>query len=313
MTGTAVLLILISSVTHAGWNLLGKSHRASPAGFVIANLAGAALLLPFALSFGSIVRAIPAEVWLLLFLTGLFQTIYYASLAAAYRRGDMSVVYPLVRSIPIVLVTAVSLVLGRGSAISGLNLCGFVLIVAGAFLLPLQSFRGLSFNRYLGAWLPFALLAAAGTAGYSIVDSDSLHILRRIVEAITSAPQSPATIQAPWQAALVYSFFESLTSTIWLAVVLVPTRTGRQSLRGAFRGAELRGSALMGVGIYLTYTLVLISMGFVSDISYVVAFRQLSIPIGVTLGIMVLKEPPRLPRIVAAAVMVAGLALSAVG
>ena len=43
--------------------------------------------------------------------------------------------------------------------------------------------------------------------------------------------------------------------------------------------------------------LILIAMGLASEVSYVVALRQASIPIGVLLSLLVLKEALPLPRI----------------
>ena len=63
----------------------------------------------------------------------------------------------------------------------------------------------------------------------------------------------------------------------------------------------------MGIGIYLTYSLALISMAFVTNVSYVVAFRQLSIPLGVMLSVWLLKEPAHIPKLVAVVVMLLGL------
>jgi len=54
-------------------------------------------------------------------------------------------------------------------------------------------------------------------------------------------------------------------------------------------------------------------MGFVKNISYVVAFRQLSIPLGALMGIIVLREPRFPPKLVGVAVLCAGLALVATG
>ena len=54
-------------------------------------------------------------------------------------------------------------------------------------------------------------------------------------------------------------------------------------------------------------------MGFSKNISYVVAFRQLSIPLGAALGILVLKEPARAPKIAGVAVIFVGLMLVAAG
>ena len=53
--------------------------------------------------------------------------------------------------------------------------------------------------------------------------------------------------------------------------------------------------------------------GDAATVRYVVAFRQLSIPIGVLLGILLLREPAYRPKLVATVVMVAGLLLTALG
>ncbi len=301
MTLIAVLLILVSSFAHAGWNLLGKSSGAAPAAFVAANLTGAVLLLPAAWALLPLVFNIPRAAWLLLCLTGGFETLYYASISLAYRRGDMSVAYPLSRALPVIFVTAVTLAIGRGEAISPVGLAGFAAIFVGALLVPMRSLSDLSFKIYLKPGLIFAVLAALATAGYSIVDSNALNIVR------TESGDNP------WRIALVYAFFAAVSSTVWSAAFFTLTGAGRRALRAAWRPAALRDSVVIGVGIYLTYTLVLMSMGFVADISYVVAFRQLSIPIGVFLGLFVLKEAPHIPKLTGTSLMLAGLVLTAVG
>ncbi len=61
------------------------------------------------------------------------------------------------------------------------------------------------------------------------------------------------------------------------------------------------------------YSLVLVSVTFVKNVSYVLAFRQLSIPIGVILGMVLLKEPMYIPRIAGTAVLFIGLVLVTIG
>ena len=68
-----------------------------------------------------------------------------------------------------------------------------------------------------------------------------------------------------------------------------------------------------GVAIYVAYALVLVAMAFVDNVSYVVGFRQLCIPLGAAFGIGVLKEPAHKPKLVGLAIMLVGLILIAVG
>ena len=65
--------------------------------------------------------------------------------------------------------------------------------------------------------------------------------------------------------------------------------------------------------MFATYTLVLISLGFVSNVSYVVAFRQISVPLGTVLGILILKEPAYVSKYIGVVVVFAGLVLVGTG
>jgi uncharacterized membrane protein len=70
-----------------------------------------------------------------------------------------------------------------------------------------------------------------------------------------------------------------------------------------FKGA----AAITGIGIYLTYGLVLASMNYVTNVSYVAAFRQLSIPLGALFGMVLLKEPRYVPKIIGVVIIFVGL------
>ena len=72
-----------------------------------------------------------------------------------------------------------------------------------------------------------------------------------------------------------------------------------------------KSAAITGIGIFLTYTIVLVSMNYVSNVSYVAALRQLSIPIGALMGIVLLKEPPFLPKLIGIGTIFIGLVLAA--
>ena len=65
---------------------------------------------------------IPPFVWLCVICSGFFLAVYMAGLAGAYRTGDMSVAYPLARALPVLFITAITLLLGLGTPVG----CGFV-------------------------------------------------------------------------------------------------------------------------------------------------------------------------------------------
>ena len=302
MTATAILLLVAAALIHASWNLLSKRQSPSPAFFLAANTFGCLLLAPLVIVNATVYAEYPPQVWMLIGATGLCMAVYYAALAGAYRNGDMSVAYPLARSSPIIVVTIVMVFLGKGGQLSPQCVLGAVLVVAGCFLLPMRHFSDFRLKNYLNLTCAFALAAACGTAGYSIIDDEALRRLRNI----SAIPLGVSMIT------ILYAFVEGISANLWLGVMIAVSPASRRELAQVLRESKLT-CVLTGIGIYAAYILVLISMGFVKNISYVVAFRQLSIPLGALMGILVLREPRFPPKIAGVAVLCAGLVLVATG
>ena len=99
MSATALVLILGSVALHVGWNALSRRARPSVAFFWLGNLASSLCLLPVLFWQRAALAPLLAEVWPALIATGLFSLLYNVCLAGAYRRGDLSLVYPLARSL----------------------------------------------------------------------------------------------------------------------------------------------------------------------------------------------------------------------
>jgi len=302
MTAVGIGLLLASAVVHVGWNLVGKRQHPSAAFLLVANTLGFLCLAPVVIVYWDALTAFPAAVWLWLIVTGSFQALYYAALAGAYRSGEMSVVYPLARSGAVVFVVLLNVLLGRGGQLSGLALGGMALIVLGGLLLPLQTLRDVRFADYFVPATVLALLAALGTSGYSIVDDGALRVLRA----------APHLAVGPSAATALYSFFEGLTSSLWLGALILTRKQGRADLRMVWR-TQRRQAGLAGFGIYVAYTLVLVSMAFVRNVSYAVAFRQVSVPLGALAGVLALRDPPHVPKLVGVAIMFVGLVLVGLG
>ena len=58
------------------------------------------------------------------------------------------------------------------------------------------------------------------------------------------------------------------------------------------------------------YVLVLLAMKFVTNVSFVQAFRQMSLPIGILAGIFILKESSSAPKITGILLVIAGLIMT---
>lgn len=302
MALTAVVLVIVSAFLHAGWNLAGKRAHPSTAFFLVANLVGCLCLVPLLLTHMRVISVFPARVWVLLALTGLCQAAYFAALAGAYRTGDLSVAYPLARSSPVIVVTIATVLLGRGDEVGGRCVLGILLVVAGCFLVPMRRFRDLRLGNYVNVSCLLGLCAAFGTAGYSMLDDEALRLLRG----------TPGVATGNTMTTLLYAGLEAISVLFWLALFVLPSRGQRAVLCETLRERALLAAGT-GLTIYAAYTLVLVAMAFVANVSYVVAFRQLSVPLGAVLGVLVLKEPGSVPKFVGVGVMFVGLVLVGTG
>jgi drug/metabolite transporter (DMT)-like permease len=298
MSITAVLLVSISAGLHALWNLLGKRRNPSAAFFLVSAACAALLTLPFLFIYRAALGRVPLAVWGLLLATGVCQAVYYVGLAGAYRRGELSVAYPLVRALPVLLIALISLGFGKAFTLPGI--LGILAVAGGCLLVPLPGFAAFNWRTYLNGGTGLAVLAALGTTGYTLIDSQALAILRDL----------PATGFGRTGSTLLFLALENLVTALLLAGYVWLAADERHQLRDLKR---VGWPTAAGTGVLITaaYGLVLASMAFVANVSYIAAFRQLSIPLGAALGFLVQKEPATSPRLVGIGVLVLGLVLVA--
>jgi uncharacterized membrane protein len=94
--------------------------------------------------------------------------VYFVLLAAAYRRGDLSVVYPIARGTAPILAVAIGVVL-LGERLGLAGFVGVGLLITG-FLLLQQPWRVLRGHRGMDPSIAFALATGVMIATYSAVD-----------------------------------------------------------------------------------------------------------------------------------------------
>jgi drug/metabolite transporter (DMT)-like permease len=298
MTVTAAILLIISAFTHAGWNFISKKEHPTQSFYLVGNTIGVICVLPLLFYYADLIPLVPPAVWLIVVLSGFLLAAYLEALAGAYRAGDISIAYPLARSLPVIFVYIFSLVMGASGTPAGEFLIGIVLIVIGCIILPWATFSDFHFSDYMNLCCLLAVLAAVGVAGYTVADDLALRYLREI-------PGKPIR---PVEGTLVYMVLEGISCSVWQGLFVGVNPRERQRLPDVLK--SFKGpAALTGIGIYLTYGIVLVSMNYVSNVSYVAAFRQLSIPIGAILGMAVLSEPRYLPKLIGITTIFAGLVL----
>ena len=153
----ALAFALGAAALHAFWNFVLARERDVEAATALAVVSVlVVLVLPAALTWRVEADAIPFIV-----ASGVLELVYFAMLAAAYRRYELSLVYPVARGLAPVL--ALVIVVAAGGALpAALGVVGVLAVSAGVLLVrgPRGNLHGLA----VGA----AIAAIIG--GYTVVD-----------------------------------------------------------------------------------------------------------------------------------------------
>ncbi|ELG4677384.1 DMT family transporter [Vibrio cholerae] len=298
MSFVPIILVLFSALLHAGWNIIGKRYQSSgPSFFLGATSATSLLLTPYILWYFNEIgwSTLPTQFWLLLVVSGLSQMVYMLGLAFAYSKVDIGIAYPLARGLPVLLVGAGTVMLGYDLQLN--QWLGFGLITLGCVMIPLQKFRQFRFADYANLGIVWALVAALGTAGYSIIDKEALAIIEQTV-----GSQMPASYSA-----VLYLGIQFWAMCIPLAIWYLLT-----GQRAPFVEAwRIRYTAtLAGLMMGGTYSLVLYAMTLTENVSFIVALRQTSIVFGLFMGIAFLGERWYVTRLLGVSAIVAGLVVA---
>lgn len=300
MSLVALGLISLSALMHALWNFFGKKISPTTAFFTVAFVLSPILMLPLVWPLLRLVPLLPEQFWWLLLGSAICQGWYLASLARAYRSGDISIVYPLARASPLIIVAISTLWLGQRDSHTLIGIAGICAIVLGSLILPMTHFRDFRLSNYTNYATLFALSAAFATAGYSLFDDRAVKLMATL------------HLFTDGEIALLYIWLQTLASALLLVALQLGVADQRRALADHFRH-KWAVCAFTGAAMLLTYLLVLWSMQYVENVSYVVAFRQLSIPIGVALGVWLLSEPAHRPKIVGVGLICLGLVAVALG
>jgi drug/metabolite transporter (DMT)-like permease len=269
--------VLLAAAFHASWNALIKI-RLDPFLAIVLIAAAAGIvslpLLPFLP-----VPPLPAWPWLLL--SVLTHLGYYIGLSRAYRSGDMGQVYPIARgSAPLMTAAGGAILLGENFNLTGWG--GIVALTSGIFVLSLRGGGALAHLNRRG--VGYALFTAVTICCYSLVDG------------IGARTAGNAHGYALWLFVIDGAFIS----------VIALMSHGSDAVPGMVR--HWRSGLIGGVLSLTAYWIVIWAMT-VAPIALVAALRETSVLFGAAIAVVFLKEPLRAPRIGAAVLIVAGLAL----
>ena len=165
-----IALVLVSAGLHVAWNVRLKSAgdplRAATVGLLAASFG----IVPAGIAAWWLAGRpeLPPEGIGLAIVSGVLEAVYFVLLSAAYRRGDLSVVYPIARGTAPLLAVAIGVGLfGEQLGLAGsLGVAGLLV----GFLLLQQPWRAFRGHRAFDPSIAFALATGVTIATYTAVD-----------------------------------------------------------------------------------------------------------------------------------------------
>ncbi|MEU8542140.1 EamA family transporter [Streptomyces sp. NPDC048717] len=276
MSTAALVAVLTAAVLHAVWNAMAHKIPDKLVGFTLINC-GYTLCAAVLVCFTPVP---PAAAWPFIAASAALEVSSHLFLLRAYQLGDFGQMYPLARGLAPLLVAVASVTL-LGGSLTPLQALGVLLVSGGLGILALGS------GRIGRAQLP-ALGAAVGTgvliAAYTLVDSSGV----RHTE-------------------------DTLGYIAWLFLLqgpvlpLIALARRQSALFGQLRpvlGTGLTGGALS----MAAYGLVIWAQAH-GDVAAVAALRETGILVAAVIATLFFREPFGRLRLVAGAVMLAGIGL----
>ena len=178
------------------------------------------------------------------------------------------------------------MVLGR--LITPAGWCGLILVATGCLLAPLSSFGDLSLRHYFNKSMLWMLLTAWGTVGYTLLDKAGSGFVR----------EGPVS-------AFKYCYF---FFTISFLVYLLLLKALRVKLKKG-SGLGWGPTAVASLCNFGAYWLVVWAYQLCTNASYIAAFRQFSIIIGVVAAFIIFRERGLAVRLTGTGCITAGLVL----
>ena len=284
MSALAIVLVLISALFHAVRSLFTKESGDKQIFLwlysIIALLFFSPLFFYFLFRVG--INNPVAYAWCAG--SGFIHFLYWLFLTSAYKEGDLSHVYPIMRSSPALVLMIAVLLLGEQVSLQGV--AGILLVAVGVYIINMKRMSGEELLAPIKSMAhdrstQFAFLTLISVALYSIVDKMAVDHIHPIL----------------------LSFFHLFCGMCFYTPYIVFTKNAAQ-IKKEWKSGTVRiiMAGIIGIG---GYALILVAFT-IERVSYIVGLRQTSIVFAVLMGSHFLKEKHQGIRLTGALIIFAG-------
>jgi len=273
LTAGVTAAVLLAALLHAGWNAMirASSDKLLDTGLVC--LGGSLVVLPLI----PLVDPPAPAAWPYLAGSMAVHVGYFTALVGAYRAGELSHAYPIMRGVAPVLVALAALA-GLGDPLKPTGWLGIALVCGGVLSL---GFAGLD-RRHAAPATRWALANAAIIACYTLIDGQGVRVSG---------------------SAAGYVLWMFLVDCLPFGLIVLAMRRGELVRYAAARwGRGLAGGASSAA----SYGIAVWAMTL-APVAAVAALRESSVIFAALIGTFVLKEGHARARLAGAAVVLAGI------
>jgi drug/metabolite transporter (DMT)-like permease len=275
----AVVLSLFSAVSLAAVNAVVKAGKDVLMGRVVLSVTATLIMLPFVF----VVPLPTPAVWIALAISLMAHGLYQFGLINALSRGDLSLVFPVMRGGAPILVAIMALVF-LGERLERTEWMGLIVATFGTFGFVFKPGFTDATRRVGRAALGFAGLTALGIALYSVADARGIRLAEQ---------------------AWTYIVWLFMLDGVQLGVAGWAVR-GRSILKDGL--AIWRYGVVAAFGAVLSFGAILLAMDL-TEVARASALRESAVIFGALFGWLFLKEGFGARRLVFSAIVAGGLAL----
>jgi len=284
MSALAIVLVLISALFHAVRSLFTKESGDKQIFLWLYSITALLVFSPlfFYFLFRVGINNPVAYAWCAG--SGFIHFLYWLFLTSAYKEGDLSHVYPIMRSSPALVLMIAVLLLGEQVSLQGV--AGILLVAVGVYIINMKRMSGEELLAPIKSMAhdrstQFAFLTLISVALYSIVDKMAVDHIHPIL----------------------FSFFHLFCGMCFYTPYIVFTKNAAQ-IKKEWKSGTVRIIMAGIIGI-VGYALILVAFT-IGRVSYIVGLRQTSIVFAVLMGSHFLKEKHQGIRLTGALIIFAG-------
>ena len=284
MSTVAIGLVLLSALFHALRSLFTKESGDKQIFLWLYSLVALLFFSPLFFYFLLRVGITNSVAYAWCAGSGFIHFLYWLFLTSAYKEGDLSHVYPIMRSSPALVLVIAILFLGEQVSFQGVS--GILLVAAGVYIINMKQISGEELLAPVKSVArdrstQFAFLTLISVACYSVVDKMAVEYIHPIL----------------------FAFFHLFFGMCYYTPYIVLTKKATEIKKEWYSGpGRIILSGVIGI---VGYALILVAFT-IERVSYIVSLRQISIVFAVLMGSHFLKEKNRGIRLTGALIIFVG-------